>query len=75
MNRLRNKCRTCRFLALNEGNTAEGYCWQCDKPVYLLGYGKVHDPECQEIIADGDYSEWMPTDILAPYFWEEGGDE
>lgn len=68
---LRDKCRTCRFLALSEGNTSSGYCWQCDKPVgfYALDdFPKEHDPMCQEVISDGGESAWEPLMILRPYF-------
>jgi len=68
---LRDKCRTCRFLSLNEGNWSSGYCWQCDKPVHfnsIFDFPKEHDPTCQEIIDDGEESVWSPLMILAPYF-------
>lgn len=72
---LRNKCRTCRFLALNEGNTGSGYCWQCDRPVRLMNYttfpGKL-DPGCADI-GDEEEPVWEPTAMLAPYF-EDGAD-
>lgn len=68
---LRYKCRTCRFLSLNEGNWSSGYCWQCDKPVSLIRYSdfpKAHDPKCQEVISDGEESVWEPLMLLEPYF-------
>lgn len=70
---LRDKCRTCRFLSLNEGNWSSGYCWQSDKPVAFFVYAdfpKAHDPSCQEIIGDGEESVWEPLMILRPYFME-----
>lgn len=70
---LRDKCRTCRYLSLNEGNWSSGYCWQCDKPVNFSTYydfPKAHDPRCQEIICDGEESAWEPLMILRPYFDE-----
>lgn len=68
---LRDKCRTCRYLSLNEANWSSGYCWQSDKPVDLHRYAdfpKEHDPKCQEIICDGEESAWEPLMILKPYF-------
>lgn len=70
---LRGKCRTCRFLALPEGNTSSGYCWQCDKPVKLMTYDSFprgYDPGCQDV--HGEESVWEPTAILAPYFTDGG---
>ena len=70
---LRGKCRTCRYLSLNEGNWASGYCWQSDKSVAFVAYAdfpKEHDPSCQEIIGDGGESVWEPLMILKPYFME-----
>lgn len=69
MGSLRDRCRTCRFLALPEGNTSSGYCWQCDMPVILRRYGNFpeeEDPKCDEIT--GEESAWEPLDILAFYF-------
>lgn len=74
INELRDKCRTCRFLALNEGNTSSGYCWQSDKPVALRSYATFPDAldwRCQEVIRDGGESAWEPLAILAPYFEEK----
>lgn len=71
---LRDKCRTCRFLALPEGNISSGYCWQCDMPVKLMTYEsfpKGYDPRCSDI--HGEESVWEPLAVLAPYF-EEGTD-
>ena len=71
VNELRDKCRTCRYLSLSEGNWFSGYCWQCDKPVRfssLQDFPKDYDPTCQEIINDGDESAWSPMMMLAPYF-------
>lgn len=68
---LRDKCRTCRFLSLNEGNWSSGYCWQSDKPVYFNRFSdfpKENDPKCWEIIGDGEESAWSPLTILEPYF-------
>lgn len=67
---LRGKCRTCRFLALPEGNTSSGYCWQSDELVRFMTYETFPDrldPTCQEITGCED-SVWEPTAILAPYF-------
>lgn len=77
VNELRDKCRTCRYLSLNEGNWTSGYCWQCDKPVSFSTYydfPKAHDPRCQDVICDGDESAWEPLMILKPYFGKLGGD-
>ena len=74
VNELRDKCRTCRYLSLNEGNWSSGYCWQTDKPVALKNYAdfpKQHDPGCREV--HGEESVWEPTTLLKPYF-ECGGD-
>jgi len=70
--KLRDKCRTCRFLALPEASMSSGYCWQCDKPVKLMTYESFprgYDPGCRDI--HGEEPVWEPTAILAPYF-EEG---
>lgn len=70
VNELRNKCRTCRYLSLSEGNWFSGYCWQCDKPVYLSSlrdFPKNYDPTCQ-IINNDNESAWLPLTMLAPYF-------
>ena len=72
---LRDKCRTCRFLSLNEGNWSSGYCWQSDKLVNFVSYTdfpKEHDPKCQEVIRDGGESAWEPLMILRPYFMKDG---
>lgn len=75
---LRNKCRTCRYLARNEDNASSGYCWQSDKPIDLLSYASWPnqlDPICADV-CDGE-SAWEPLRILEPYFGganEEGAD-
>lgn len=71
---LRDKCRTCRYMSLNEGNWSNGYCWQCNMPVDLrsfVDFPKEHDPRCQEIIGREDELLWEPLRILRPYFDEE----
>lgn len=71
VDKLRDKCRTCRYLSLNEDNWTSGYCWQCDKPVNFNTYydfPNEHDPKCQDIIRDGGESVWEPLTILRPYF-------
>lgn len=71
---LRGKCRTCRFLAVPEGNTSSGYCWQCDMPVFFTSYAdfpKQYDPKCSDI--HGEESVWEPLSILVPYF--DGDDD
>lgn len=76
LNELRDKCRTCRFLARHEANISSGYCWQCDNPVRLMSYETFpngSDPTCQEITGCED-SVWEPSSILAPYFAEGGGE-
>lgn len=70
---LRDKCRTCCYLSLNECNWSSGYCWKCDRPVYfnlIADFPKERDPRCQEIICDGEESAWAPLRILKPYFDE-----
>lgn len=66
---LRNKCRTCHFLALNDGNTTTGYCWQSDSCVRLRYYGlsELQDPTCHDIMPE-EKPAWEPLDILKPYF-------
>lgn len=66
---LRNKCRTCRYLARNEDNASSGYCWQSDSPIHLHDWShwpNPLDPICAEV-CDGD-SAWEPLRILEPYF-------
>ena len=69
---LRNRCRTCRYLALPEYGASSGYCWQCDKPVKLMTYSSFprgYDPKCVEVTGlDDDCIAWEPLSILAPYF-------
>lgn len=72
---LRDKCRTCRYLSLNEGNYSSGYCWQTDMPVKFTSYTdfpKPHDPGCEDV--HGEKSVWKPLAILKPYFDELRGD-
>ena len=66
---LRNKCRTCRYLARNEGNVTSAYCWQTDSPIYLYdleGCSDTPDPICAAVY-DGE-SGWEPLRIMEPYF-------
>ena len=72
---LRDKCRTCCYLSLNEGNRSSGYCWQTDKHVQLMSYADFpnqRDPGCKEI--HGEESVWEPLMLLRPYFDELRGD-
>lgn len=76
MDSLKDKCRTCRFLALPEGNASSGYCWQCDRPVSLVDYASFpekNDPKCEEVT--GEESVWEPLMILEIYFRKEVQDE
>ena len=66
---LRNKCRTCRYLARNDGNISSGYCWQSDRLIRLIDWSHWRhplDPICAEV-CDGE-SAWEPLHILGPYF-------
>lgn len=68
---LRNKCRTCRYLARNEGNVTSAYCWQTDSPICLFDYAgwpdaPSSDPICAAV-CDGE-SAWEPLSIMEPYF-------
>ena len=66
---LRDKCRTCRYLSLNEGNTTSGYCWQTDMLVLFTSYmdfPNPYDPGCKDI--HGEKSVWEPTALLKSYF-------
>lgn len=73
---LRGKCRTCRYLATNEGNVSSGYCWQSDKPIALRSYEtfpEYLDPDCPVVL--GEDSVWEPTGLLEPYFAERADDD
>lgn len=71
---LRDKCRTCAYLATSEYGHASGRCSICGKPVFYVGgeYPRVRniDPSCEELTGFKK-SFWRPSMILSPYFGEE----
>lgn len=73
---LRNKCRTCRYLATNESNSLSGYCWQSDSTVQLVDFRPfldTLDPGCADILEGGEPA-WMPLTVLEHYFREDDDD-
>lgn len=64
--RFRYKCRTCKYLAMADGSSSSGYCYQTDDYIKLEEFhgSKIMD-------ADRGCSEgWEPTFMLAPLFHE-----